>query len=199
MSQLKHNGHITCPRCGTDVKIPLFWVIGIEGIFRCSNCRMPFKTGYKMGAVFMALALTLAVTTIQLLVYIFSIYSMALFVLALIPLWLFYGYHFRQPYMLHKAKRYASNHPIEEELNPDEATAPKRSLPKDVAFDDTTSTLPAGFTQSPTQPTTNSTNPNAATNSQTVNNPGNTTSAYTRDTQNIAPRFGAEQEQDYRF
>ena len=101
--------------------------------------------------------------------------------------------------MLHKAKRYASNHPIEEELNPDEATAPKRSLPKDVAFDDTTSTLPAGFTQSPTQPTTNSTNPNAATNSQTVNNPGNTTSAYTRDTQNIAPRFGAEQEQDYRF
>ena len=100
MSQLKHNRHITCPRCGTDVKIPLFWVIGIEGIFRCSNCRMPFKTGYKMGAVFMALALTLAVTTIQLLVNIFSIYSMVLFVLALIPLWLFYGYYFRKPYML---------------------------------------------------------------------------------------------------
>ena len=95
MSRQKHR-LLTCPRCGAEVKIPLFWAIGIEGIFRCPNCRMPFKTGYKMGAIFMALALTLAVTTVQLLVYLFSIYSMVLFVLALIPLWLFYGYHFQR-------------------------------------------------------------------------------------------------------
>lgn len=153
MSRQKHR-QLTCPRCGAEVKIPLFWAIGIEGIFRCPNCRMPFKTGYKMGAIFMALALTLAVTTVQLLVYLFSIYSMVLFVLALIPLWLFYGYHFRKPFMLHKAKRYAAKHPIEEELNPDEETAPKRSLPKDVAFDDDTSTHSAPGSAQPAAPAT---------------------------------------------
>ena len=89
---MKTRGHITCPRCGADVKVPLYWAVGIEGIFRCRECRLPFKTGYKMGAVLSALGLTLAVATVQLLVYLLSIYSMAIFILALIPLWLVYGY-----------------------------------------------------------------------------------------------------------
>lgn len=198
MSRQKHR-QLTCPRCGAEVKIPLFWAIGIEGIFRCPNCRMPFKTGYKMGAIFMALALTLAVTTVQLLVYLFSIYSMVLFVLALIPLWLFYGYHFRKPFMLHKAKRYAAKHPIEEELNPDEETAPKRSLPKDVAFDDDTSTHSAPGSAQPAAPAT-------ATDSNLNGNPDRngfapaaSTVQNSRNTEDIAPKFGAGQDQDYRF
>ena len=76
---MKTRGHITCPRCGADVKVPLYWAVGIEGIFRCRECRLPFKTGYKMGAVLSALGLTLAVATVQLLVYLLSIYSMAIF------------------------------------------------------------------------------------------------------------------------
>ena len=103
---MKTRGHITCPRCGADVKVPLYWAVGIEGIFRCRECRLPFKTGYKMGAVLSALGLTLAVATVQLLVYLLSIYSMAIFILALIPLWLVYGYGLRKSYMLWKIRRY---------------------------------------------------------------------------------------------
>ena len=108
---MKTRGHITCPRCGADVKVPLYWAVGIEGIFRCRECRLPFKTGYKMGAALSALGLTLAVATVQLLVYLLSIYSMAIFILALIPLWLVYGYGLRKSYMLWKIRRYVRRHP----------------------------------------------------------------------------------------
>ena len=45
---------LTCPQCGARVRIPWFWAIGIEGIFRCRQCRLPFKTGYKTGAILSA-------------------------------------------------------------------------------------------------------------------------------------------------
>lgn len=96
---------LICPRCGAPVRIPLFWAIGIEGIFRCRNCGLPFKTGYKMGAVLSALGLSLSMATVQLLVYIFSIYSLLPFVLAMIPLWIVYAFRFRKAYMLRKTKR----------------------------------------------------------------------------------------------
>ena len=132
---MKTRGHITCPRCGADVKVPLYWAVGIEGIFR--ECRLPFKTGYKMGAVLSALGLTLAVATVQLLVYLLSIYSMAIFILALIPLWLVYGYGLRKSYMLWKIRRYVRKHP--QEASPSEnADAPgsNRKLPRDIVFDE---------------------------------------------------------------
>ena len=134
---MKTRGHITCPRCGADVKVPLYWAVGIEGIFRCRECRLPFKTGYKMGAVLSALGLTLAVATVQLLVYLLSIYSMAIFILALIPLWLVYGYGLRKSYMLWKIRRYVRKHP--QEASPSEnADAPgsNRKLPRDIVFDE---------------------------------------------------------------
>ena len=45
---------IACPRCGSAVRIPLFWIAGIEGIFRCKSCGLAFKTGYKAGAALSA-------------------------------------------------------------------------------------------------------------------------------------------------
>lgn len=64
-----------------------------------------------MGAVLSALSLTLSVVTVQLLVYVFSIYSMPFFVLALIPLWLFYAFCLRRWYMVRKTKRKTRNTP----------------------------------------------------------------------------------------
>ena len=72
---------IACPRCGSAVRIPLFWIAGIEGIFRCKSCGLAFKTGYKAGA---ALLLGLAL---------------------IVPLWLFYGFHLRKRYMLYRVRR----------------------------------------------------------------------------------------------
>lgn len=99
---MKDRRIITCPECGDAVKIPLFWILGIEGIFRCGQCGRPFKTGYKMGAALFALALSLSMAAVQLLVYIFSIYSMLLFVLLLIPMWLGLAFLMRKQYMLYK-------------------------------------------------------------------------------------------------
>ena len=60
---------IACPRCGSAVRIPLFWIAGIEGIFRCKSCGLAFKTGYKAGAALSATGLVLSLCTVQLLVY----------------------------------------------------------------------------------------------------------------------------------
>lgn len=88
------------------VRIPLFWTLGIEGVFRCVGCRRPFRTGYKMGAVLSALALSISVALMQLMVWLLSIHSMLLFVLLLIPVWLFLSFHFRKWYMLRKKETF---------------------------------------------------------------------------------------------
>lgn len=102
---------IKCPQCGAEVTIPFFWVVGIEGIFRCGQCKKPFKTGYKMGAVLSALALSISVAMIQLMAYILSIYAMPLLIMISIPMWLSLSFIFRKKYMLSKIRRaYLKNH-----------------------------------------------------------------------------------------
>lgn len=96
---------VVCPQCGERVRIPWYWILGIEGIFRCPTCRLPFKTGFKMGAVFSALGLSLSVLTIQIFVFLFSIKALAIAVVGVVPLWLFYAYRMRRWYMMRKAVR----------------------------------------------------------------------------------------------
>lgn len=123
---MRTSRHITCPRCGAEVRIPIFWVIGIEGIFRCRNCRLPFKTGYKMGAFLSAIGLCLSVALVQILVYLFSIYTLVVFTLVLIPVWWFLAYHLRRWWMLRKARKTARRLPLEN--NPEES--PAKPLPE---------------------------------------------------------------------
>ena len=76
---------IACPRCGSAVRIPLFWIAGIEGIFRCSRCGLAFKTGYKAGAALSATGLVLSLCTVQLLVYLLGPYSLLLGLALIVP------------------------------------------------------------------------------------------------------------------
>ena len=96
---------IACPRCGSAVRIPLFWIAGIEGIFRCKSCGLAFKTGYKAGAALSATGLVLSLCTVQLLVYLLGSYSLLLGLAMIVPLWLFYGFHLRKRYMLYRVRR----------------------------------------------------------------------------------------------
>ncbi len=96
---------IKCPQCGNEVRIPWFWILGLEGIFRCSACKTPFKTGYKAGAILSALGLSFSVAIVQLIVYLFSIYSMVIAVILMIPLWLYFSFHMRKRYMIRKTTR----------------------------------------------------------------------------------------------
>lgn len=96
---------IKCPQCGNEVRIPWFWILGLESIFRCSNCKTPFKTGYKTGAVLSALGLSFSVAIVQLIAYIFSIYSMIIAIILMIPMWIFFAFHMRKRHMLRKTAR----------------------------------------------------------------------------------------------
>jgi len=83
----------------------LFWIAGIEGIFRCKSCGLAFKTGYKAGAALSATGLVLSLCTVQLLVYLLGSYSLLLGLALIVPLWLFYGFHLRKRYMLYRVRR----------------------------------------------------------------------------------------------
>ena len=97
--------HIVCPQCGERVRIPLFWVLGIEGIFRCPSCRLAFKTGYKTGAILSGIGFCLSMACVQLAVYVLGAGSLALGALAIVPLWIFFAYLLRKRYMIAKIRR----------------------------------------------------------------------------------------------
>lgn len=90
---------IVCPRCGAQVVIPKLWVVGVEIVFRCPACSRPFKTGYKMGALLFALALTLALGTANIMVWLFSSVTTPFFALMIVPLWILYGFVIRRWYL----------------------------------------------------------------------------------------------------
>lgn len=98
---------LRCPACGSTVRIPTFWVVGIEGVFRCKECRFVFKTGYKMGAVLSAIGLCLSILTAQILLYVLSVKAIPIAIAIIIPLWITYGYTMRKAYMIRKCKRSA--------------------------------------------------------------------------------------------
>ena len=75
---------IACPRCGSAVRIPLFWMAG---------------------AALSATGLVLSLCTVQLLVYLLGPYSLLLGLALIVPLWLFYGFHLRKRYMLYRVRR----------------------------------------------------------------------------------------------
>lgn len=95
----------TCPECGATVRIPRLWAMGVEMVFVCQGCKRRFKTGYKLGAVLSALALTFALVTTNLCAWLLSSYSIPLVVLTIIPLWLLYGFTMRRWWLLRRNKK----------------------------------------------------------------------------------------------
>lgn len=58
-----------------------------------------------MGAILSAVALSLSMASVQLLVYLFSIHTLPFFVLLLLPLWILIGFNLRKKYMCAKIIR----------------------------------------------------------------------------------------------
>ncbi len=142
---MKNARTIACPRCGNSVRIPLYWTLGIEGIFRCRSCRQPFKTGYKMGALLSAVGLCLSMILMQVMVYLTSSYSLILFALLFIPVWFFFAFYLRKAWMIRKVRNAVRLSPEEPE-NPEEEPTEERSpeeeyftlprLPRDTSFEE---------------------------------------------------------------
>ena len=102
---MKQKRTIVCPQCGSRVRLPWPWILGIEMVFRCPSCRLVFKTGYKTGAALSALSLTLALGAMQLAVYLLSPYLMIPACAAAIPLWIWIASRMRRAVLLRRASR----------------------------------------------------------------------------------------------
>lgn len=95
---------IKCCKCGAGLRLPLVWMFGVESVFRCPKCSTIYKTGYRMGAVIMGLALTVALVAANLLVYIFSSVVLPVAVVLVLPLWWLLGVVMRRAWMLYRCR-----------------------------------------------------------------------------------------------
>ncbi len=96
---------ITCDRCGTEVRIPFFWVLGIEGIFYCKACKQHFKINYKWGALLAGLGWATAWAAMQLIAYFTTAVTLTLAVLAFLPLGVFFSFVMRRAVLWGKVRR----------------------------------------------------------------------------------------------
>lgn len=96
---------IKCGKCGSAVKIPFFWVLGIEGVFYCRQCKQHFKLNYKFGAVLTAVGWTLAMVTMQLLAFFTSAVTLTIAVIAFFPLAVFYSFLLRRFFLKRRRKQ----------------------------------------------------------------------------------------------
>lgn len=77
---------IRCGKCGETVKIPWLWVLGLEMIFYCKECRQFHKINYKWGAVLAGTGWALAFASLQLIAYFTSAFTIVLAGAAFFPL-----------------------------------------------------------------------------------------------------------------
>ncbi|MCC8035540.1 MAG: hypothetical protein LIO77_06370 [Rikenellaceae bacterium] len=96
---------IKCPKCGSAVRLPFLWMVGIESVFRCRVCGMKFCTGYKAGAVLFALGLVMSVATVNILCYLIGSRSMMVLFYLAFPLWILYGALFRRWWLAGRARK----------------------------------------------------------------------------------------------
>ncbi len=95
---------ITCPKCGECVKIPWLWVLGLEMIFYCRECRKYFKINYKIGALLAGSGWALAFVSLQFIAFFTSAFTLVLAALLFLPLGFFYSFLLRR-YALRRKNR----------------------------------------------------------------------------------------------
>ena len=95
---------VKCGKCGETVKIPWLWVIGLEMISYCKECRKPIKINYKLGAVLAGIGWALAFVSIQLIAYAASKFTIILAAVAFFPFGFLYSFLLRRT-ILRKASR----------------------------------------------------------------------------------------------
>ena len=108
---------IKCKKCGSKVNIPFAWVLGLEIILHCNECKTKYLTGYKMGAFLSAIALVNTLTTANIFIFLTSSILIPLIAILIIPTWIYIGYKFRLFWLL-KRKTKVSKRADEPSLKP---------------------------------------------------------------------------------
>lgn len=96
---------IHCAACGRTVRIPWLWVLGLEMIFYCKNCRSHFKIDYRWGAVLAGTGWALAFVSLQLIAFFTSAFTLVLAAAAFLPLGFFYSFRLRRAVLRYKNRK----------------------------------------------------------------------------------------------
>ena len=87
---------IRCAKCGAKVTIPWLWVLGIEMIFYCKECRQHYKINYKLGAVLAGTGWALAFVSLQLIAWFTVPFSVRLAAWLFVPLGIGFSFLLRR-------------------------------------------------------------------------------------------------------
>ncbi|MCD7963583.1 MAG: hypothetical protein LUF90_08580 [Rikenellaceae bacterium] len=93
---------IKCPRCRVLVRIPKFWLIGLEGVFYCKQCKKHFKIDYRIGAVLSGIGFAASFAVIQFTAYFTSAFTMIVSVVLFLPLGVFFSFLLRRTFLVTK-------------------------------------------------------------------------------------------------
>lgn len=85
-----------CPKCHTVVRVPWFWIFGIEGIFYCGECRQHLKINYRIGALLAGIGWALAFAGVQLIAYATSALTLTLAAIIFLPLAFLFSFLLRR-------------------------------------------------------------------------------------------------------
>lgn len=87
---------VRCSKCEETVKIPWLWVLGLEMIFYCKNCRKYFKINYKLGALLAGTGWALAFVSLQLIAWFTSAFTIILAAILFVPLGILFSFLLRR-------------------------------------------------------------------------------------------------------
>lgn len=93
---------IRCKKCGTKFKVPIVWMLGVEIVLRCTECKARYMTGYKMGALLMAVSLVVSLAVANTFIYITSSTLIPLVAILVVPMWIYIGYRLRLFWLRYK-------------------------------------------------------------------------------------------------
>lgn len=116
---------VKCGRCGSRVRIPWFWALGLEGVFYCRECRKYFRTDYRLGAVLTGAGWALALGTVQLIGYFTSAFTVILAAVLFLPAAFFYAFLLRKFFLTLTCARRPGNRksPSKKENQPEDDSA----------------------------------------------------------------------------
>ncbi len=99
---------VVCPCCGEQVRLPRWWMWGVEGRFRCRSCDTRFRIGYKAGAVIAGIGWTAGYAALQFFAFVFSAQVGVLFFFLFIPVSIWITYRLRLAWLKRVVRRQAA-------------------------------------------------------------------------------------------
>ena len=86
---------IKCTKCGSKVNIPFLWVLGVEIVLQCPECKTKYMTGYKMGAFLLAIALVITLAIANMLIFLTSSTLIPIVAILILPIWIYIAFRLR--------------------------------------------------------------------------------------------------------